>query len=931
MSTKTEQKKRSYTSADIETQRFPDSIRKSPGMYIGGTDDYARWIVAKEPLDNALDEALAGSNSMVWLDVSGPQVTVIDEGHGIPQGIKKYTIKVGKEEVKVRMPVMQAIFGELHTSGKFRDSAYARSVGTHGVGAKATNATAKTFRVWTFFENKWYRIGFKKGELTEPVTESKAPIAPDGKKLKKGTMVQFEHDPTIFTGGKRAEGFPLHYAVSWGEVMAYLTPGFTVKISKAGKLLHEFVSKNGPKDYVADRLKKLKVEAEKQLLTFHNGVADVIVSFSTYGECGLQGFTNGSLNSQGGKHVDSVTSAYYKALLKAGDVKIEKAKKKGERAKAPFTEVDAKEGLVGLVNAKLHKPQFNSQDKVKLSDDRMGAEFAEELYKEFLSFLKENKALTKRLVERATALGALRSKFTLDKNAAKELNKLRSKGMPSKYSPAMPGTKPEHRELLLVEGDSAGGGIRKTKKPYQALLPLKGKILNSLKDPNRKALQSHEVLYILGAIGYDPKASDPLAKLQVGKIICVADPDPDGPFVGDTKIRIRTLDDGDLGNEPHETSIEKLVGRKFEVPVHLGGSEHWREATARHVADVDTLVALEIGNYKYKVSASHLFVVVRTPAVRDRIANQGELEVKGYPNMGDTLAFIRAGNLRVGDRIWAPSNEGGRKVDYNKQDKATGRGFLAVNKMRVQRQLVPVPVYCLDVPEHHHFVLPSGAVSGNCHINTLLLSLFYKYLPELFDRGMVYVAETPEFYAIHGENFYFGNSLASVRKEMKDGKVPSHVEVKHIKGWGEVDAPVLEHLLLNPETRDLIKIKPIRDKDHTDFVRLMNEDVAYRRDLLGLPMSNAKKEREAEKATKAREKEEAKAKKAKAEKKGKKATKVESNDQDETFLKARRKWLKKNVSEDKKTWKEKDYRKAARVLAKKGIVPATKKLAAPKD
>ncbi|MGF3870459.1 hypothetical protein ACQX80_14635, partial [Staphylococcus aureus] len=121
-------------------------------------------------------------------------------------------------------------------------------------------------------------------------------------------------------------------------------------------------------------------------------------------------------------------------------------------------------------------------------------------------------------------------------------------------------------------------------------------------------------------IGYDVNAADPMTKLQIGKIICLADPDPDGPFVADTPIRVRRLDDGDFGMEPHEVTIESLSRNpnQFEVPVWGGGKQIWAPATARLVRNVDSLVALEIGGHKYRVSEDHKFVVIRTPSNRDR-------------------------------------------------------------------------------------------------------------------------------------------------------------------------------------------------------------------------------------------------------------------------------------------------------------------------
>lgn len=885
-----------YESDDIDMLRFPDAIRHSPGMYIGSVDAHGKWVTLKELLDNALDEALAGRNDYIGLHVDkAGNVWVVDEGIGIPQGTKKYKVHTGKKTLTVEMPTMQAVFSELHTSGKFRDKAYARSIGTHGVGSKATNATAATFDVWTCFKDKWYHIGFEKGIIVSPVAKTKAPKLWNGKKPDHGTVVKFKHDETIFKKAGTAAGI-IAPAKEWAEVMSYLNAGLTIEVSEHGdKKPTKFYSKEGPKDYIKARLATHKADAEATLFEFTNGIADVILSFSTYSECDLRGYTNGSYNRDGGKHVDAVTSSLYKALV-ASDVKAEKKAEKlrdkvkaakTARAKAKarakekeakgFSETDVREGLVGLIDAKLHKPMFNSQDKVKLADDRMGTEFRDELTQAFTDFFLKHKSLAARLREKAEKLSELKSKFTASKQAVADLNKMKRSGISAKYAPPNKRIKPEDCELFIVEGDSAAGNIRQLRRPNQGLMPLKGKVMNALKKTADQVLASIEPLSVLAGIGFDPKAKDPIAKLSYGRIICLADPDPDGPFVGDTKIRVRRFEkpnaNGEvktIGHLEHEQKIAALKewtdqGLGFEVPVHIGGSEHWRPATARHVADVKTLVALEIGNTKYKVSESHLFVVVRTPATRGRLADADELAAKGYPDMGDTLAFIRAKDLRVGDRVWTPANEGGRKPDFNKQDKVTGRGFLAVNKARVQELSEAVPVYCLEVPKHHHFILPSGIVSGNCHINTLLLGLMYKFVPELIDRGMVYVSNFPLFYAQHGTQLHTGDTLSEVQKKLKAAKAPASVKVSRIKGLGEVDASMLDILALDPKTRRLTQVKPLTAEDRSDFVRIMGEDVAYRKEMLGIEGRREKdvKQNKKDAKTLVKKPKKAKAKKAK--------------------------------------------------------------------
>lgn len=802
-------KKTKYDSDSIETLRFPENVRSNPSMYLGSIDAAGVWLCSRELLDNGLDEHLAGRNNAVMLHVDKDgSYWVLDNGEGIPQGIKTYTTHINGKEVRHSIPTMQAVFGELHTSGKYRTEAYKVSVGTHGIGAKGTNATAEFFEVFTCYKNKWYTIAFKKGKLTQSVTECKPPKSPTGNRLKQGTLIHFKPDSKIFT----TKSFPSSMAIEWAEIMSYLNPGFKIVISSS-KGKREFYSKKGPSEYVSNRLARLKTEGERQMFEYHSDLADIVIAFSNYDGCDVRGFTNGLSNSQGGKHVDSLCGAIYNGLKP-----FIKNKKISGKLVPLFRENDLKEGLVGLINAKLHKAQFSSQDKARLTDDRVGKEFEQQLAKIAEKFFKENKALANRLCDRAIKLNELKTKFTLSKKAAASLNAVKRLGLPAKYASCDPRTKVQDREVLIVEGDSAAGSVKEARLAYQSVMPLKGKILNSLKDSKNRTLESEEIINILAAIGYDVKAADPYKKLTVGKIICLADPDPDGPFIGETLIRIKVNEEEKL----EQINILAKAKFSFQVPVFIGNRETWTDATASLVTNVNRLVALQIGSTKYKVSENHKFQSIKTRATYGR----------GVQADDHNLIWLEAKDMKIGDRVYCPNYNGHKDPAHN--DKETKLGFEPVSKLRIQELSEPVPVYCLTVPKYHKFLLPSGIVSANCHINSLLLALFYKYLPELFERGMIYVSAAPEFYAIHKNQLITGDTLSIVQKKLaKIGA--SNTTIHHLKGWGEASANLMKLFAIDPSTRRLIKIKAIEADDRIEFVKCMDEDVQFRREMLGLP------------------------------------------------------------------------------------------------
>lgn len=641
-----------YDSSHIDVQGGLSGIRKNASMYLGstGVDGYFKSI--GELLDNALDEHLAGRNKAVRLHIdTDGSYWVLDQGTGIPQGIKEVHMHVNGKDIVNKLPTMQAVFGELHTSGKYRSEAYKVSIGTHGIGSKGTNATAEYFDVVTFFKGSWYSVGFKAGKLTSVVQKlKKAPKGPDGTALKLGTCIHFKPDPKIFSVTK----FPTIMIQEWAEITSYLNPGFTIVVSSA-KGKKQWMSKRGPLEYVDKRIEKLKVaQLSKTLFIHKSALSDVVVAFTSAEGSELKGFTNGLSNAEGGTHVDSTINAMYQglcdAIVKMGKEKLVYAKpKKGEKGKKTVFKVgDFKEGLVGLVNAKLHKAEYSSQNKAKLTDARMGKDYLEAATKEAISFFTENKKLALMLAERAGKLAALKFNFAKSKKLVSELGALKRKGMPVKYVPPNKSAKPSEREIYIVEGDSAGGPAKAARFPWQGILPIRGKIMNAIKTKGDKALGSEDVVHILAAIGFDAKAKDPYEKLSVGKVICLADPDPDG---------------------------------------------------------------------------------------------------------------------------W--------------------------------------------------------------HINALLLGLFYKYLPDMFARGMIYVALTPEFYAIHKGNLYLDQGAQALRKQLNTAGVPKTVEVNHIKGWGEIDPVLMRVLAMDPETRNLIRIAPLEAGD-VEFEKLMADDVEARKKLMGI-------------------------------------------------------------------------------------------------
>jgi DNA gyrase subunit B len=450
-----------YSSKNIKNHQYPISVQKAPAMYIGSTDEHGLFQILEEVIDNIVDEALEGRATTGWISFGKDGIyRVADDGNGIPVGITEIKEPITGKLLKV--PTVQAVLSIPHTSGKFDDEAYKVSRGVHGLGVKLTNALSSFFKVTTFSKNNWWTIEFKLGRLTAELKKCNPPRNPvTGKLMKKGTLFEFIPEKKFFSVSK----FSSSLLLSWAEIAAYFTPRFKIVISGTKKTI-EIHKPGGIVSYIEDRVKKLGVETENKIFSFNSSFCDAVIGFSNHTSMDVRGFTNGLENKDGGEHVNSIIHSLFTAL------------KDFAKSKQKFTLGDIKEGLIGIVNAKLSGPKFSSQTKEKLVDERVVKPLRDITYKEFKQFFSNNKALANRLCERAAKLNELKTKFTLSKKAAASLNAVKRLGLPAKYASCDSRTKVQDRELLIVEGDSAAGSVKEARLPYQCVMPLKGKILN---------------------------------------------------------------------------------------------------------------------------------------------------------------------------------------------------------------------------------------------------------------------------------------------------------------------------------------------------------------------------------------------------------------------------------------------------------------------
>lgn len=509
--------KKTYSEADFQSHQGLQAVRKRPQMYIGTTDGHGLFTLIKEPADNGVDEHLAGRNDYCHLILDATCNWIIDHSDGIPVG----PITIEAHGMKLKMPALQGAVGEMHTGGKFsaESGAYGDgSRGVHGIGIKATNALSSRFDVWTRRDGKIYHIGYAKGSLIDEMEVVKTfPKLPFGATTSKdtGTVVCFTPDLSCFDKGSKLDPKLVH---EWAELTSFLNAGLTVDVTTA-KGTNTYFSEEGAVAYVDATLADHEATALGNYLVINHKYFDVALAFTDYDGVAMYGYTNGLHNPDGGVHVDLALRVVGQQVLAY----------KGARQE--FKAADVSDGIVGIINVKIASPTFSNQIKDKLIDTRVAELITEAITAEVAAFFKGEKALTKKICERAANMRSLKDEFKSNKEAMRELKGGRGRKLPSKLMRS--NAAPADVELFLMEGDSAGGSAAKARdRSYQEVLPLRGKILNVYKlGKGERIWDSEEVMNILQAIGYNPESESPASSLRVGKIILLGDADVDGYHV----------------------------------------------------------------------------------------------------------------------------------------------------------------------------------------------------------------------------------------------------------------------------------------------------------------------------------------------------------------------------------------------------------------
>ena len=501
-----------YGADQIQILEGLEAVRKRPGMYIGSTSSKGLHHLVYEIVDNAVDEALAGFCNTVEVYINEDNsITVRDNGRGIPVGINK----------KKGIPAVEVVFTILHAGGKFGGGGYKVSGGLHGVGASVVNALSTWLEVDIFHEGKIYRQRYERGKVMYPLKVV-------GDTDRRGTEVRFLPDPTIF------EETVFDFAVLKQRLreMAFLTKD--LKIVLTDRRPEEEVSmtfhyEGGIREYV-EYLNKSKEVLYSDVIYCEGKKGDVFVEVAlqhndSYNE-GVYSFVNNITTPEGGTHLAGFRSALTKTFNDYA--RKNKLLKDNEQN---LTGDDIREGLVAIVSIKIPEPQFEGQTKQKLGNSEARGAVDSVVSEQLTYFLEQNPNVAKMICEKAVLAQRAREAARKARDLTRRKSALDGMSLPGKLADCSD-KDPKNCEIYIVEGDSAGGSAKTARsRATQAILPLRGKILNVEKSRLDKILVNNEIRAMITAFGTGIHEDFDITKLRYNKIIIMTDADVDGAHI----------------------------------------------------------------------------------------------------------------------------------------------------------------------------------------------------------------------------------------------------------------------------------------------------------------------------------------------------------------------------------------------------------------
>ena len=815
-----------YDSTMIDKLEGLDAVRERPGMYIGHTDERGLHHCVFEVLDNSIDEHLAGfcERIDVTIHVDG-SVSLKDDGRGIPVDVHP----------KFGIPAVELVLTNLHAGGKFGQGAYKYSGGLHGVGAKCVNALSEWFEVEVYREGMVYHMAFAKGK-----TVKKLEVI--GKTKSTGTLITFKPDNTIFT---ITTEFKFELLANRLRELAFLNPGVEIILTderlenKTERFLYkdgieEFVRQLGkgkevlhPKPIVVTGKRPVKYKGKEGSEMEADMVVDCVMQYNDSYTDQILCFTNAIPNPDGGTHSTGFRTALTRAINQyARQNSLLKEKD------PPITGDDVREGLVAVVAVKHPSPSFESQTKVKLVTQEVEGVVSSITYDELMHFFDSNPAVAKKVIDKGLNAARAREAARRAREAVRK-TAMTGGGLPGKLADCSD-RDPANTELYIVEGDSAGGSAKQGRdRKFQAILPIRGKLINVEKARLDKVLQNNEIRTMITAVGTgigagETEGSFNIEKLRYHKIIIMTDADVDGSHI---RTLLLTF---------FYRQMPELIKRGY---VYIAQPPLYQISRKKRVEYVEDDAQL-----------NRILIQLGTEEVRlKNLADGRELSQKQLAEILELLEsldkYARALRRHGGDfgdyveRRQSGAGELPRHlVKVRSGNEETVHYFHTEEDLRKFGETNPdLRLFGESEGDTERIEKERGAISRRArHVELHESKSIAELLTTLARKGLdvehYSAQDRPLFELVEGEGerqvvkplFSISEILAGVIEVGRRG-----IQVKRFKGLGEMNPKELFETTMNPEKRKLLRID-LTDAVEAEemFTKLMGDEVEPRRQFI---------------------------------------------------------------------------------------------------
>ena len=611
-----------YNASSIKVLEGLEAVRKRPAMYIGSTDDRGLNHLALEIIDNCIDEAMAGYCTNITVELKEPDViSVIDNGRGFPVD----------NHPEMGIPGVTVALTMLHAGGKFDANSYKVSGGLHGVGVSVVNALSEWLVVEVKRDGILYRQKFERGE---PVTE----LIPIEETSETGTLVTFKPDSEIFESTE----FNSTFIQNRLKELAFLNRSLKIRyINYPSSFGVQYLFKGGIQEYLG-----ILHEKEKCLFTepmyFEGEVMDVYIettfNYLQKSDTNLLSFVNSICTRDGGTHVNGFKSGLLRVINeKAHMLKYTKDEKD------LFSSADIQEGLSAILNTRLFEPQFEGQTKGRLGNSKVRKAVDSFIYQNFSFHLDRNPDIAKDIIERCLITKQAREDAQKARERVLRKNFLSSSVLPGKLADCTE-RKPELSEIFIVEGNSAGGNAKQARNRHtQAILPLRGKILNVEKASMDRILSSAEIQALISALGTGIGDEFDYSKLRYHKVFIMTDADVDGAHIRTLLLTFfyrfmkPLIENGNIyiaqpplylimsgkksevwcfSDEELSRELAQIDG-KFEIQRYKGLGEMSAEQLADTTMDIEKRIILKV-NIEDAIEADNIFTILMGEEVLPR-------------------------------------------------------------------------------------------------------------------------------------------------------------------------------------------------------------------------------------------------------------------------------------------------------------------------